>query len=416
VRARHETRPPSRARLSPPEERCVSTALATGQPCWDRRGRRRLLVVPLGGGGARPGHRAYLVTSDRPRDRELGEDELERLQLATMVAGSLRRALLRVQEGRLQAQVARDAALEAGWGAPLFRCGPTSMRLLDRARRAGGTGLPVVLVGEPGTGRESLALVVHRHSPRAQHPFVTVPCHEAPESVAQILFSPEGALASATGGTLYLENLQELGADLQARLAEELPRELTVVASLHRPLAEVRQQGRVVAPLAETIGGIEILIPPLRERPEEVAPLAVSFLQQAAPEGNLRLASSTLPVLESYAWPGNVKELQACMEQVLLDLRGNLIRPGHLPRRVRGEDPGPPEQGEAFLTLEQVEARQIRRALAETRGNVAAAARLLDIPRARLYRLLRRHRIAVRRSSHTLHAHGGVRDRRQASR
>jgi DNA-binding NtrC family response regulator len=317
--------------------------------------------------------------------------ELEAIHLAGRLVTMVRDRILETREHAHRARAATEAAWEAGWGSRLLEGGPVSGPLLARARHAGAAGLPVVVVGEPGSGKEALASLVHRSSPRALQPFVTAPCAEPAPLLEQVLFGAGGALATARGGTLYLELLHLLSMEVQTRLVDALPPDQGLVASLETSVEAARRQGLLLGRLAERLAGLEVHLPPLRERPEEIVPMAQRLLARAAPESRVRLASSTLPVLEAFPWPGNVRELQQVMEEILLDLRGDLIRPRDLPGRVLGESP--PEDP-APQPLAAMEHRHIELALQHCGGNLAETARVLGISRARLYRKLERYGIS----------------------
>ncbi len=284
----------------------------------------------------------------------------------------------------------------------------------------------VLLQGESGTGKELAARAVHDLSPRAGGPFVAVNCGAIPAELLEAeLFghargaftdavrARKGLAAEADGGTLFLDELGELPLNLQVKLLRFLQEEevrpvgearsqkvdVRVVAASARDLAAAVAAGAFREDLFWRLNVVAVRLPPLRERPGDVAPLARHFLARFAPLrpelGALSLSPEALQALEAHRWPGNVRELQHALERAVVLADGPLIREEDLPEAVRqppGPPPGPPPAPGEDLSVKRatraLEERLIREALARTGGNRTRAAELLDLSyRALLYKI-----------------------------
>jgi DNA-binding NtrC family response regulator len=237
------------------------------------------------------------------------------------------------------------------------------------ALRVADADVPVVIHGETGVGKELVARFIHERSPRAARPMVSVNCAAIPSQLVEsTLFGYErgaftgagqrqkGVFEEADGGTVFLDEIGELPLSAQAALLRVLeagrfarvgsPREIAVdvrvVAASHRDLEAMRDDGRFRADLYYRLSVMVITIPPLRDRPEDVEPLARRFLSQAG-GGRIRdLSPPALARLHSYGWPGNVRELRNTIERAALLARGDTIREEDLPARLRTPTPSAP--------------------------------------------------------------------------
>ncbi len=280
----------------------------------------------------------------------------------------------------------------------------------------------VLITGESGTGKELVARAVHHGSQRAAGPFIPVNCVAIPAELAEsMLFGHlKGSFTGATGdrkgwfeladgGTLFLDEIGDMPAALQAKLLRVLEDgEITPIGAAQSRHVDVRVISATNADLAAKIAAgtfrqdlyfrlarFVVRTPPLRERPEDVASLAEHFLAMFAAEmgrGPAALAPEAAQMLSRYSFPGNVRELKNLIERALIASGGETIDPEHL---QLGEAPMSPAVREASATataaglplnLEEAEAALIQRALEQTKGNVAEAARLLGINRSRIYR------------------------------
>jgi DNA-binding NtrC family response regulator len=350
---------------------------------------------------------------------------------------------------------AGDGALGAGDGlAPGLRS-PAMRQALALLAAVAPTHMAVLLEGETGSGREALARALHAWSPRAAGPFVPVDCSTlaAPLLEAELLghvAGPEGVatpglLVHADGGTLFLDGLEALPAPLQLALLRVLETgevrpagapdalrvgpwpqavrrvDVRVVAASRRPLeAEVRE-GRFRADLYYRLSAFPVRVPPLRERPEDVAPLAAHFLARsnaALGRSAAGLGAPALALLEAHPWPGNVRELRNVVERaVLLSRPGEWLHPGHLPPHLvaradalgaegpagapgaaAGVAAGAAGAGRSGGTtpalrerLAQVERELIRQALAESGGVLRRAAEAVGMDAVTFGRRVRKY-------------------------
>jgi DNA-binding NtrC family response regulator len=297
--------------------------------------------------------------------------------------------------------------------------------VLDIARRVAGARLPVVLLGETGTGKEVLARFLHEESPRRAAPLVCVNCGAIPaQLIESTLFGYErgaftgasqqqkGVFEVADGGTVFLDEIGELSLEAQAALlrvleaqrftrvgsTREISVDVRVVAATHRDLERMCTEGSFRQDLYYRLSTVTLTIPPLRERREDIAPFAHHFLRQAA-SVDPRLPSSIDPGamsrIEAYAWPGNVRELRNVIDLAAIVAQDGVIREHDLPPRVReatafdgaddtGETTPPPPRSRGGGTLRaQLADREreiVLEALQATRWNRTRTAQQLGLP------------------------------------
>jgi len=281
---------------------------------------------------------------------------------------------------------------------------------------------PVLITGETGTGKELVSRALHRRGPRARRPFVPVACGAIPRELADSeLFGHEkgsftgasaqrsGAFERAHGGTLLLDDIDDLSLNIQAKLLRALQEgeihrvggerqilvDVRVVATTKVDLAEAAAEGRFRDDLLYRLRGLEIHLAPLRERPEDLLPLSTHFLAMFA-RGQGRDAQTISPealdALHSYQWPGNVRELRNAIESAAVACRGQVIGVEHLPPFVQGAQA---EGGGRLFSL-RLEGRRtipfgecvrefedalVSWALHQSGGQQSKAAELLELPR-----------------------------------
>jgi DNA-binding NtrC family response regulator len=293
---------------------------------------------------------------------------------------------------------------------------PKMQAVYGFASRVANTETTVLITGETGTGKDLLARSIHESSQRASLPYIALSCASLPEHLIEAeLFGHErgaftGASCSRTGrfeavqgGTLFLDEVGELSLGLQVkllrvlqdgvfeRLGSNMPRKFCgrIICATNRNLKEMVQAGRFRADLFYRLNTIEIWVPPLRERRDDVLALSCHFLQQFAAKYQRaahRICSGAMTGLQEYGWPGNVRELQHVIERAVVMCDGPEIRIEHLPEQfVEYATP----MGASFENeVRDFKRRLIQRALAEYGNNKLQAARSLGIARSSLHRLI----------------------------
>ncbi|BDG03626.1 sigma-54-dependent transcriptional regulator [Anaeromyxobacter oryzae] len=321
---------------------------------------------------------------------------------------------LRLRVRRLAAQreaERRSARLLAELTPSLVAESPAMQAVLAAARRVAATDATVLLLGESGTGKSQLARAIHYESRRAAAPIVEVHCAALPETLLESeLFGHEkgaftgavarkaGHLAAADGGTLFLDEIGEVTQATQVKLlrflqerrfvpvgaTEERQVDVRVVAATNRDLEAAVSAGSFREDLYYRLNVFAIHVPPLRERREDVLPIAERFLAaRGVPPAKLSAAARDR--LLAHAWPGNVRELENALERALILAGEDELRPEHLAPASPGRSRRAADVlGEGF-DLDAFERDLLHAALERTGGNKAAAARLLGITRRRLY-------------------------------
>jgi two-component system response regulator HydG len=316
----------------------------------------------------------------------------------------------------------RQLSAERGLGRILGRSRPIAA-LREMIAEVARSNVTVLITGETGTGKELVANAVHFESPRAGGPLVKVNCAALSENLLESeLFGHErgaftgaesrrqGRFERAAGGTLFLDEITEMGAHVQAKLLrvlqgeaferiggeEQLQPDVRIVAATNRRPEEAVEEGRLRADLFYRLNVVRLEVPPLRERRGDIPLLAERFSALCANRAG-KVPKPVLPAalraLAAHDWPGNVRELMNCIERAFIVATDEGIGPEHLPPPLAAaggelttaaQDPG------ARFNLREVERRTIVAALEETSGNKAAAARLLGVYPASLYKKMKR--------------------------
>jgi DNA-binding NtrC family response regulator len=279
---------------------------------------------------------------------------------------------------------------------------------------------PVLIHGERGTGRELIARQLHADSDRNAAPFRAVNCADLPETLLECtLFGHEqgafsganqlaiGAFEQANGGTVFLDEIESLTPNTQAALlrvlqsgyvrrigaSQDTPVNVRLVTATRGDLLETVQRGRFRPDLLQRINAKTLTIPPLRERREEIKPLAQTFLLEAESKWRLqqhRISEASFACLEAYDWPGNVGELRHVIQRAGALCNGSQIEPEHLPEALSQRKPetdlpptpgasAPEGFGDLSTALKAQERQFVQRALARSAGNHQTAADLLGI-------------------------------------
>jgi len=289
-----------------------------------------------------------------------------------------------------------------------------------RIRKLARSQAPVYISGESGTGKELVARMIHEQGPRADHPFVPVNCGAIPgELIESELFGHRkgsftgaitdnpGLFQAAQGGTLFLDEVADLPLPMQVKLLRaiqeksvrpvgaqaEVKVDVRVLSATHKPLAELVQQGSFRQDLYYRINVIEIAVPALRERVEDVPLLATHILKRLSSESGVpvpALNPEAMANLSAYPFPGNVRELENVLERAMTMCEEGTIRIDdlELSDAVGGLVGSGPRSGQLDVSLENLERERILEAIAAEDGNKTAAARRLGITfRALRYRL-----------------------------
>jgi transcriptional regulator with PAS, ATPase and Fis domain len=300
-------------------------------------------------------------------------------------------------------------------GMPAIVASDAMARVLENAQRVARASVAVLITGETGSGKEIVARAIHQMSLRCSKPWVDVNCGALPELLMESeLFGHEkGAFSGADSakpglfelahtGTLFLDEVGELDPRMQVKLLRILDgvpyyrlgsqRKTTVdvriLAATNQDLERAVANGRFRSDLFHRLNEYQLHVPPLRERVDDIVPLAEYFLGQHSEQAHF--APETETALRQYAWPGNIRELRNAVVNAVIAARTYDIRVEDLPARVRTRAPRPLGAGD--LRLEGVEREAILSALAITDGHHQRAADLLGISRRTLTRKLRAYR------------------------
>ena len=302
--------------------------------------------------------------------------------------------------------------------------------------RVAATNLPVLLTGESGTGKEVVASALHRRSQRESKPFIAVNCGAIPsELIESELFGHArgsftgadrdraGLFEEANGGTIFLDEITETTPAFQVKLLRALQKgeirrvgsnrmqkvDVRVIAASNRDVGKEVEEGRFRQDLFYRLNAVTVYLPPLRERREDIFPLADSFARRVwslnKPVG---FTPEALRLLEKYDWPGNVRELENAVVRAVA-LCSETVRPEDLPEHIRRlrDESQVEEQSAAIValpkeeewpSLDLIEGRYVARVLIYTGGNKQAASRVLCVDRKTLERMIKRHNISNART------------------
>jgi transcriptional regulator with PAS, ATPase and Fis domain len=283
--------------------------------------------------------------------------------------------------------------------------GPGHRRLLDQVAAASATTVPVLIVGEPGTGKRTVARTIHQRGPSGTLPLVPFDCAALPPEVLEreLFGGPDGQasprLALAEGSSLLLGEVLDLPRDLQGRVAEAVGPRFRLLATTSVEPDQALRDGRLRPDLYYALTTLVIRLSPLRERLDELPLLAQHMLERAGHRLSRRRLGFTpdaLEALAAYDWPGNLRELARVVDAAHERGDGDLVALNDIPAAIRGHlgsaylpPPMPPAAIPLDELLTQLERRLIEQALQRARQNKSRAAELLDISRPRLYRRIK---------------------------
>ena len=294
-------------------------------------------------------------------------------------------------------------------------------QVFDIIGRAAPTDANVLVLGESGTGKELTAREIHRLSRRAREPFVSVDLGALPDSLFESeLFGHKrgaftgadsdraGRIVAANGGTLFLDEIGNLPLHLQRKLltvlerrevvaigaANPTPIDIRLITATNRSSSELEDEEVLRQDLLFRIRTVEITLPPLRHRPEDIPVLLEHFLSVYARKYDVprrKMSADALALLERYSWPGNVRELRHAVERATILANSDRLTPEDFPFAFQKS--APPLDPAQDLDLERTEKRTIERALKLYDGNISQAAAALGLTRPALYRRMSKHRI-----------------------
>jgi DNA-binding NtrC family response regulator len=342
------------------------------------------------------------------------EKPLDPAELLHIVNQATRMRQLELENRRLRAELSRPPGFTH-----LMGSSPALEKVLKQARSVAATSATVLLSGENGTGKEMLARAIHQESPRTGGPFVAVSCAALPEALIESeLFGHEkGAFTSATqmhkgrfeladGGTLFLDEIGDLSAAVQVKLlrvlqerefervggTKTLPVDIRLIAATNRDLEKEVAQNRFRQDLFFRLNVVPLVLPPLRERPDDIPLLAAHFAAKSAQKYGQpmpELEPALVEVLLDYNWPGNVRELENLIERLVVLSNTTTLGLEFVPEKMLRVLPGTPPGDESTLegAVEAVKRRMIMSAL-QSEGNKVAAAKKLGISRSYLHRLI----------------------------
>jgi len=298
---------------------------------------------------------------------------------------------------------------------------PAMKEVMATVKRLAGSTIAVLIHGETGTGKEVVARAIHDAGPRKKQPLRSINCAAIPGMLIEsVLFGHEqgaytgadksarGIFEQADGGTVLLDEIGELAASAQAALLrvletkkvtrvggeKEIAIDVRVIAATHRDLESMAVAGRFRQDLLYRLNTVTLRIPPLRERVDEIRPLAERFLKDARRQAGTEVRTidaRAMAALEGYGWPGNVRELRNVIERAVVLAEGQAITPDDLTEKVRGgaraqagrsddADDAGDEPGDYKEHVRRYEAELILRALHKHNGNQTEAARALNLP------------------------------------
>ena len=337
-------------------------------------------------------------------------------ELILLADKAIRERGLKAEVARLRKEVARHYEFEniIGKSEPM-------QEVFSLIERLGPSMASVLVTGESGTGKELVARAIHFNSPRAKKPFVAVNLAAIPETLIESeLFGYKrgaftdarqdrlGLFAEAHTGTIFLDEIGELAAGLQAKLLRVLQEreirplgatkhenvDVRVVAATNKDLEQLMREGLFREDLYYRLNVIQIALPPLRGRPDDIIPLAEHFLERVGeksrPPRHLRLSPEAQRTMLAFPWPGNVRELENVIERCVALCSADEIQAVDLPQHVREQRTSDYLAGAVArrLTLGELEREYIERVLADEGGNKTRAAQRLGLDRKTLYRKL----------------------------
>ena len=372
-------------------------------------------------------------------DPDVARDVYQRKAAATeLMGGNAARFLWNLIEARKKAEVLEDKYQLAlreleGRAETDFIVGtnPKMKEISDLITKVAPTPTTVLVRGESGTGKELVARAIHRHSALGSQPLITLNCTAlSPALLESELFGykrgaftgayadRKGLFEKAHGGTMFLDEIGDMSLEVQAKLLRTLQTgeiravgdmstkavSVRIVAATNRDLERGIREGTFREDLFYRINTFSITLPPLRERIEDIPFLAEYFLQRARAKVNKRVESvspEAVELLKSYAWPGNLRELENIIERAVVLTSSHAIEVEHLPLHVQEVTSGKLQTGfgpAKSRAVEQFERQALSSYLLQADGNVSRAASLANIPRRSFHRLMAKYKLSAQAS------------------
>jgi two-component system, NtrC family, response regulator AtoC len=300
---------------------------------------------------------------------------------------------------------------------------PAILEVYKMVARVASSTSTVLIRGESGTGKELIANAIHFNSPRAEQPFIVVDCGALAETLLEselfghmkgaftgAIANKRGLLEEAEGGTCFLDEIGDIGPSLQAKLLrflqereirrvggrEGIKLDVRVVAATNKDLEALIGDGKFRQDLFYRLSVVSIILPPLRDRKDDISLLAQHFLTKFALRNQKdisHISPQSLSLLYEYPWPGNVRELEHVIEQAVALTANPVLLPEDLPPKFRGAAAAKHDVEGASSSLREGVKRHIREVLRQAKGNKKLTAQLLGINRRTLYRLAERYQI-----------------------
>ena len=332
------------------------------------------------------------------------------------------RALERKQQTQENGKLIDALKRMSGESSPIFQC-PEMKSVMKTIERIAPSDVSVLITGESGTGKEVVADLIHTLSKRDKGPFIKINCAALPrELIESELFGAnkgsytgatsdrEGLFSQAKGGTLLLDELSEMPIDTQSKLLRVLQEkefrpvgsrtsfktDCRIIAATNRLVEDALKEGKLREDLYYRISAISVHLPPLRQRREDVPPMARAFLKRVAAQAARPISDFTPAAIErlrNYDWPGNVRQLQNEVQRAVLMCEGQMVDLHDL--TVSDASPSATGSEANFTLMEAMERNKIIEVLKETHGNKLEAARRLGIGRQTLYNKIKAYSIAA---------------------
>ena len=318
----------------------------------------------------------------------------------------------------INAALAGTSRSDSTWRKNIICRSPIMESLLQEAEQIAGSDVSVLVTGPSGSGKELLANAIHQASPRHKKPFIAINCGALPEQLLEselfghakgaftgAVSKHEGLFQAADGGTLFLDEIGDMPLSLQVKLlrvlqerqirpvgsTDTIPVDVRVISATHRDLEVAMQEQQFREDLFYRLNVVNLHLPPLAERPEDIPPLARHFVEQAAAKHNPKvknISSDALQVLAQSAWPGNVRQLENVIEKVTALSTTPVISDSAVNRALVNQDQVIQNFNDARADFEK---RYLRKVLQITEGNVSQAAKIAGRNRTDLYKLLKKH-------------------------